>query len=144
MSAIVTGVDGSDTAKAAADKAAKLAFALGSELVVVCAYEKLEIQEVDTGDQYIEFTTEEEAEAIAKRTLTPLVEAYPGLKSRVVAAKGAPADVLLDTASAVSADIIVVGNKRAQGVARVLGSIASEVTRKAACDVYIAYTHPRD
>src|SRR5690606_28369663 len=42
------------------------------------------------------------------------------------------------------ASLIVVGNKRVQGVAgRVLGSIARDVAAHASCDVYIAHTHTR-
>ena len=36
--------------------------------------------------------------------------------------------------------MIVVGNKRVQGLARVLGSVASAVAQHAPCDVYIAKT----
>ena len=41
------------------------------------------------------------------------------------------------------ADVIVVGNKRVQGVSRILGSIARYVAAHAPCDVYIAHTHQR-
>ena len=36
--------------------------------------------------------------------------------------------------------MIVVGNRRVQGVSRVLGSIASDVLRRAPCDVLIVNT----
>nr|MDT0666629.1 universal stress protein [Micromonospora sp. DSM 115978] len=54
---------------------------------------------------------------------------------------GKPADVLVSVAEELGASIIVVGNKRVQGVARVLGSIAADVAHRAPCDVYIAHTH---
>ena len=47
------------------------------------------------------------------------------------------------SSASVDADMIVVGNKRVQGAARILGSIASEVARKAQCDLHIVYTHAR-
>ncbi|CAN5194357.1 MAG: universal stress protein [Nocardioides sp.] len=143
MSAIITGVDGSEPAATAAATAAKLAFALGTRLVVVCAYEKLEYHEVDTGDQHIEFTSEDEAQEVANRAVAPLAELYPGLKVKGEARQGKPADALLASADANGAATIVVGNKRVQGVSRLLGSVATEVLRKATCDVYIAYTHQR-
>lgn len=144
MSAIITGVDGSETAAAAAATAARLAFALGSRLIVVCAYEKQERHEIDTGDQIIEFTSEEEAHKVAATVVAPLSDSYPGLIARVEARQGKPADALLASARANSADVIVVGNKHVQGVSRLLGSVATDVLRHAECDVHIAYTHPRN
>jgi nucleotide-binding universal stress UspA family protein len=50
--------------------------------------------------------------------------------------------VLIEVATDHDAAVIVVGNKRVQGVTRLLGSIATDVAHKAPCDVYIANTHP--
>jgi nucleotide-binding universal stress UspA family protein len=36
--------------------------------------------------------------------------------------------------------MIVVGNRRMQGIGRVLGSVANSVAHNAPCDVYIAKT----
>ena len=58
----------------------------------------------------------------------------------VVEATGKPADVLVQEAKRLEADIIVVGNRRMQGAGRVLGAIASAVARNAPCDVYIVKT----
>ncbi|MFT4082120.1 MAG: universal stress protein [Nocardioides sp.] len=143
MSAIITGVDGSDTAADAALAAARLASALDVELVVVCAFDKLEYEEIDTGDQTFEFTTAEWAHNVATRAIVPLKRAYPDLQAAATSAQGKPADVLLQTAAEHDADLIVVGNKRVQGVSRILGSIAADVARHATCDVYVANTHRR-
>jgi nucleotide-binding universal stress UspA family protein len=51
-----------------------------------------------------------------------------------------PADALCAEAERLGASIIVVGNKRVQGMARVLGSVAAEVARHAPCHVFIAHT----
>ncbi|MFI5429021.1 universal stress protein [Aeromicrobium sp. UC242_57] len=61
----------------------------------------------------------------------------------VKAVQGKPAAALVELAEETGADVIVVGNKRVQGMSRVLGSIAADVTRRAPCDVYIAHTHDR-
>jgi len=46
-------------------------------------------------------------------------------------------------AESLGADLIVVGNKRVQGLGRILGSIAEDVAHHSTCDVYIAHTHQR-
>jgi nucleotide-binding universal stress UspA family protein len=48
--------------------------------------------------------------------------------------------VMCEEARRLEARMIVVGNRRVQGAARVLGSIASDVAKHAPCDVYIANT----
>jgi len=45
---------------------------------------------------------------------------------------------MCDEATRLEARTIVVGNRRVQGVTRVLGSIAADVTKHAPCDVLIA------
>ena len=53
---------------------------------------------------------------------------------------GDAADALCSVAETVSADLIVVGNKRMQGAARILGSVPNRVAHKAACSVLITRT----
>jgi nucleotide-binding universal stress UspA family protein len=139
---VVTGVDGSEAARDAARKAVELAVSSDAELVVVCAYEKLAVDEVDTDGRTYVFTTEESAQQTAKETIRLFQKSHPDLRARPVAAKGKPAAVLLDVAADSSATLIVVGNKRVQGPTRILGSVATDVAHKAPCDVYIANTHP--
>ena len=52
-----------------------------------------------------------------------------------------PATALCDEATRLDASVIVVGNKRVQGAARVLGSIAGDVAKRAPCNVLIVHTH---
>jgi nucleotide-binding universal stress UspA family protein len=52
-----------------------------------------------------------------------------------------PATALCEEATRLNASIIVVGNKRVQGAARVLGSIAGDVAKRAPCNVFIVHTH---
>ena len=59
--------------------------------------------------------------------------------SRTVAL-GDPASLLCEEAERLQARTIVVGNRRVQGLSRVLGSVASGVTRRAPCDVLVAQT----
>ena len=133
---IVTGVDDSGTAAAAARKAAELAAATGSRLHVVSAFGSLEAEEILVSN-------EQEAEQTAHKVLAELHEAFPDLEITHSAAEGRPADALVKVADDLDAQLIVVGNKRVQGIARVLGSIARDVAAHAPCDVYVAHTHNR-
>ena len=72
------------------------------------------------------------------------VPAHPGLAVTTAALEGKPGEALVRAADKLGAELIVVGNKRVQGVAgRVLGSIARDVASHASCDVYVAHTHAR-
>ena len=55
--------------------------------------------------------------------------------------KNDPASGLVEEAQRLNAKMIVVGNKRVQGAARVLGSIAGDVAKRAPCNVLIVHTH---
>lgn len=141
---VVTGVDGSETAKSAAHTAATLAYALDAELLVVCVYNKLEIEQVEADGREYVFTTQESALELAEQTIQSLRSTLADLKAKPVATQGRPAEGLLRAAQDNDARLIVVGNRRVQGVARILGSIATDIAHKAPCDVYIAHTHARD
>ncbi|KII27016.1 universal stress protein UspA, partial [Arthrobacter sp. AK-YN10] len=55
-------------------------------------------------------------------------------------ARGKPGEALVKEAEIHDARLIVVGNRRMQGIGRVLGSVANTVAHTAPCDVYIAKT----
>jgi len=141
---IVTGVDGSDTATAAAEKAAMLAGALGARLHVVSAFGKFESETVQIGSDTLILSSERDAEEVAAKVATTLRGAYPDVEITSGAAEGKPGEALVAVADQLGAELIVVGNKRVQGIAgRVLGSIARDVAAHASCDVYVAHTHVR-
>ena len=140
---IVTGVDGSATARAATRKAAALASMTDAELVVVCAFDKLEVEQVEADGREYVFTTQGSAEVTAQESIRALQQVHPTLRATPLAAQGKPADVLLKVATERDAQVIVVGNKRVQGVSRLLGSVAADVAQQASCDVFIAHTHSR-
>lgn len=142
MGVIIVGVDGSEPAAQAALTAARLAAALGSELRVVCGYGKFEVERIED-DADLSFSTAESAAEVGEETVRRLRAVYPGVDATVQATGGKPADALLAVAEQTDAELIVVGNKRVQGASRILGSIATEVARKASCDLYIAHTHTR-
>lgn len=141
MKKILVGVDGSDTADAAALTAGRLAQATGATLVVASAYGKLEVEQVRTGAEQFFFSNEDEALNTAKRSALRVRDELAGLEPETVAVEGKAAEALVDLATARDIDLVVVGNKRVQGLARVLGSVAADIARTAPCDVYIAHTH---
>lgn len=140
MKMIIVGVDGNTPSEAAAERAALLAEQSGAHLHVVCAYARDQVAEVDTAEgeaQAISIAQESAriaAEVANRITRTPE-------RTTSTAAQGRPTEVLLAEAERLGADLIVVGNKRVQGLARALGSIAGSVAARANCDVFIAYTH---
>lgn len=133
---ILVGVDGSDTSRRAAEAAASLAAATGAILHVLMAAED---RDRPTEGQYLgDVRIQSEAEAIA----TEIAESLTGTAPHVEAtpAHGKPADALVQVATDIGADLIVVGNRRVQGIGRLLGSVATDVAHHAPCDVYIVKT----
>lgn len=135
---IVVGVDGSGTAKKAAESARDLAAALGKSLHVVSAFDTNRTEVVGTGsDQWI-VSDADAAEQVART----VAESMGGdIMVTYSAARGRPADALIKEALRMEAQLIVVGNRRMQGIGRVLGSVANSVAHNAPCDVYIANTY---
>ena len=137
---IITGVDGSETASLAARKAAETAQAFGSALHVVSAYGPGERRTLADGVEKVIINLVEDAERTVSQTAEDLRHEFPNLTITASVAHGNPADVLVDEAEKREARLIVVGNKRVQGPARILGSVARSVTANASCDVYVANT----
>lgn len=135
---IIAGVDGGRPAHESAEAAARIARSFEGTLHVVAVYDPAP----DRAARESGFEPSLAAERIASDAAARLVTAYPGLKVVPSAQPGPkPAETLVKLAESLEADMIVVGNKRAKGLGRLLGSIASEIAAKAPCDVYIAHTH---
>lgn len=151
---ILAGVDRSETALRAAERAAYLAAALGAELHVISAFtvktgetvQSLRSNERATGTHAYKTlvtraaaTAEETAGSAASR----LRQTFPGLTILSKSVEGTPAAALISEAERLGAEMIVVGNRRVQGPGRVLGSIARTVAGEATCDLYVVHTHQR-
>lgn len=138
---IVAGVDGSETAFTAALVAARLADALGAELHLLSAYRRDQVERFEGGTIEIAISTQEQARSVVDRSARQLRRVFPNVVVHTEPKRGKPAEAIVRHAEEVDADLIVVGNKRVQGVGRILGSIAKDVTALAPCDVYVAHTH---
>ncbi len=138
MNIIVVGVDRSPQALVAARGAAELAKALGSELHIVTAIAKNERHELGIGSDHTVVSDLD----LAEEDLKAIADGFRSIVALSMSAvKGSPADALCSEADRLNAAMIVVGNKRVQGMARVLGSVAGAVAKDAPCDVYIVHTY---
>jgi nucleotide-binding universal stress UspA family protein len=135
---IVVGVDETRTSKKAAETARDLATALSASLHVVSAFDTDRTEVVGTGSEKYTVTSYDAAEHVARTVADSLVG---NVNVSFSAARGRAADALIQEAIRVQARIIVVGNRRMQGIGRVLGSVANSVAHNAPCDVYIANTY---
>ncbi|MCU1448045.1 MAG: universal stress protein [Acidimicrobiales bacterium] len=142
---IVVGTDGSATAAAAVDRAVELASAQGARLHIVTAYkpklgweEERNARELPEGMRW-QASPGEVAERTARRAAD--TGAAVGVPVECHTAPGDPADVLVATARAVGADLLVVGNRGMRGTGRmVVPSVPNRVSHHAGCDVLIVDT----
>ena len=135
---ILVGVDGSDTARKAAQTAAELAVATGATLHVLTAFDKDEIEKIEVGTDMWDVSSYDEAESVAETAARTIKDT--GAVIEVSAMQAKPADSLVERAKDLDARLIVVGNRRVQGIGRILGSVAASVAQHAPCDVYIVKT----
>jgi nucleotide-binding universal stress UspA family protein len=136
MNDIVVGIDRSETAARAAVVGAEMASALGVNLHLVTCAEKGRSTDLTVGSDHFHTDWLAEADLFLKDTAREL--GYEQVTFLV--ASGNPATVLCDEARRVEARMVVVGNRRMQGVSRVLGSVARDVLKAADCDVLIVNT----
>ncbi|MEI2711851.1 MAG: universal stress protein [Nocardioides sp.] len=133
---IVVGTDGTETANLAVQRAADLARDTGAQLHVISAYAAEAPVSLAEGGRLRESDV---AIELAEQSAALVRGTVPGLTTAAV--QGTPADGLVKEAERLDASMIVVGNKRVQGFARVLGSVAAGVAHHAPCDVLIVRTH---
>src|SRR3954451_13914100 len=131
---ILVGVDGSESSRRAARRAAELAVSMEAALHVLTAVDKATVEVIPDRPGASGVTSGEAAEAIAAGVASELSCVATVASSPV---QGRPAIALVDEAVRLEARLIVVGNRRVQGVGRILGSVASSVAAHAPCDVYI-------
>ena len=137
MAAIIVGVDHSDTARKAAFAAAKLASACCKPLHVVMAVNHRNSVEVAVGGSdrwHVDSLT------AAEQFLGALIGELPASPITHAVILTDPVTALCEEAERLEASVIVVGNRRVQGAARLLGAVATDVARRAPCDVLIANT----
>jgi len=135
----VVGTDGSETAARAARRAGELAAQTGATIHVVCAYDRRGGATVGgVGTDSFDVSSLQTAEQIADQQAATF--RAQGVSATCAAIDEKPAEALLAEAERLEAELIVVGNRRMQGVSRVLGSVANHIAHNAPCDVLIVKT----
>lgn len=141
---IVVGTDGSSLAEPTVARAAWLAAHDDAELVVVCAYAELsrrqEARNVATvgGDTRIGQVLGRSAADDAMATAVDVARDCGVQASATLLVDGEPAAALLTVAEERDADLLVVGARQDVSLAdRLLGTVATEVVRRAKCEVLI-------
>jgi nucleotide-binding universal stress UspA family protein len=137
MKKIVLGYDESDAAKRALERAAQLAKAFDSELIVTSVAPVLTstgrsggpIDPTDTPADHVEELKHAQSYLEGE-----------GLQADYVPAIGHPAETIAQLARDRQADLIVVGTHEPNAVARLLGqSVTDSVAHRVHCDVLIVH-----
>jgi nucleotide-binding universal stress UspA family protein len=127
MKTIVVGYNEAEASKRALDRAAELARAFGSRVIVTS------VTPVLVGSQPLEQPGPDLRAAGARA-------AELGLEAELVEAVGDPSEAICEVAEMHGADVIVVGTREPSLVERSLGHSTSEkVQRRAHCDVLIVH-----
>ncbi|GIJ45082.1 universal stress protein [Virgisporangium aliadipatigenens] len=140
---IVVGTDGSDLSGPTVARAAWLAAHDDADLVIVCAYSDLTPrQEARTPaapkDARPGQVPGRAAASDAVAAAVAVARTQGATISAALLMAGDPAASLLATAKDRAADLVVVGAARDTGIAeRLLGSVATEVARRADCEVLL-------
>ena len=148
MKNIVVGTDGSSRAGEAVEQAVALAQQCGAELHLASAYKPLSTEAwaaaaASAGGMVLDLrelpdpgvAVQEHLEGLAKKLMN-----RTGVMVHTHARAGAAADVLLDVATDVDADLLVVGNRGMSGARRMLGSVPNTISHHAECAVMIVPT----
>jgi nucleotide-binding universal stress UspA family protein len=134
---IVVGVSDAATSQIAGRKAVELAEATGATVHFVTAVENGETAVIEIGSDRFVLDTVESARIAVEHFVHGLGSS---INYTVQAVEEAPAKALVSVAELLDADLIVVGNVRMQGLARVLGSVGNDVAHSAPCSVLIVKT----
>ena len=137
MDRIMVGVDGSATSEEAAREAARLARETGAVLHLVTASKRPGTHTVRGGGESWTINDVDRASSQLKAFGQTIGD---GIEVQCSVLDGEPAKAIVTEAGRIGADLIVVGNKRVNGVSRVLGAVAIDIVRHAPCSVYIAKT----
>jgi nucleotide-binding universal stress UspA family protein len=142
ISTVVVGTDGSETAQNAVVAALDLAQRFDARIVFVSAYQPVDDyrlkQEKREAPQDIQWAINPHEDVDATLREAGELAEERGVRWGSEAARGNPAEVLVQLADKHKADVIVIGNKGMHR--RHLGSVPNSVTHAANCSVFLVKT----
>ncbi|MGW1681470.1 universal stress protein [Saccharopolyspora sp. NPDC002376] len=142
---VVVGTDGSEPSLRAVARAGAVAGDSAARLMIVCAYYPTSDRDVEhardeLGDEAFQVVGSAPAEATL-REATDVAREAGAKQVDSSASVGAPIGVLLAAAEKEAADLLVIGSRGLNTLkGRILGSVPSEVSRRAECDVLVVRT----
>lgn len=145
---VVVGTDGSPLAEPTVSRAAWLAAHNDADLVIVCAYSELSRRQeartvASVGDTRLGQLPGRSDASSAIAAAVAVAQEQGATIAAALLVEGEPASALLTTAQERSADLVVVGALRDTSIAdRLLGSVATEVVRRADCEVLVVRPRP--
>lgn len=141
---VVVGTDGSSLAGPTVARAARVAARDDADLVIVCAFSdlprRLDAKNVATlgGDTRVGQVPGRTAASAAIADAVAVAQENGATIAAALMLDGDPAAVLMAVASDRDAQLVVVGARYQRSFAeRLLGTVATEVTKRAPCDVLV-------
>lgn len=136
MKKILVAHDGSDASNKALLEAVALARKLGAALTVASVVPKLCFLGVGLDCATVEQIYKAETEGVLEGVKAIFRE--KGIDGDTVVLEGSPADVIVDYAKSMGADMIVVGSTGKHATERTLfGSVSSKIATTASCSVVV-------
>ncbi|HEY5265869.1 MAG TPA: universal stress protein [Acidimicrobiales bacterium] len=135
---VLVGADDSETARRAVEAAAEIAKMSSGQLHIVSAFDPRTFSTSSVGGEFNGLTPESDIDALLQ--VLSFIAKKNGVEPVLHSVKGDPAEVVIDTANKISADLVVVGNRGMKGVRRVLGSVPNSIAHGAPCSVLIVDT----
>ncbi|HUQ38639.1 MAG TPA: universal stress protein [Acidimicrobiales bacterium] len=139
---LIVGSDGSDSSHLAVAQAAELAQAFGARLTIVTAFTKTgAVAAMDVPEDMRWQVTDVAGAETRAREASRVAKERGAADVRTRVASGDPADVLIEAAEELQADLLVLGSKGMTSPTRFLhSSVPNKVSHHAPCDVVIVRT----
>lgn len=146
---IVVGTDGSELADATVTRAARIAAGSRADLIIVCAWKepglhaKVMFSDVAPRDSRGGTVLGRKAAKKALKAALRIAVSKGAAVQTALLVDSDAADALIGVADAHDAELIVVGVSPHPGLAeRILGTVATDVSKRARCDVLLVRSRP--